>query len=289
MLMSKPFPIYYEIFGNPKDPCVILVMGMGGQLIQWPSLFVQGLVDQGFCVVTFDNRDIGLSRYYDELEAPDLNEILVLRQQGKSFHAPYTLEDMSSDVIVLMDELRIEKAYIAGISMGGMIAQIVAFTCPERVLGLICIASTSGDPALPPPKQEVLECFFSPQKADDVKMHVNHRMRLHRIYVHPDYVDEEKDRTLYKKLYQRAHHPVGFKRQLVAVAYAGSRVEKLKLLQVPTLVIHGDNDPAFPIEHAQQLAQVIPNAHLEVIEKMGHGLPDCLCKKVVDLIVKYFK
>lgn len=288
--MNKSFPICYETFGHPNNPCIILIMGISGQLIHWPIELTQGLADNGFYVVTLDNRDAGLSHYYDHLETPNFNEVIVAKQQGKNFHPPYTLEDMASDVIGLMNELRIEKAHIAGISMGGIISQIIALEYPKRVLSLTCIASTSSDPHLPPARPEVLEFFFSPQKqVENLESWVNNKIQLYKIYNHPDYIDEDKVRALYVKTYHRAHNPSGFKRQLLAMICAQPRVEKLKQLQIASLIIHGDHDPVFPIEHGKQLAQILPNAHLEIIEKMGHGLPEPLCAKIVDICCRFYR
>lgn len=288
LTMNKSFPICYETFGNPSNPCVILIMGISGQLIHWPNKFTQGLVRKGFYVVTFDNRDAGLSQYYDHINAPSLTEAIVAKQQGRDLKSPYTLNDMAADVILLMKKLCIPKAHLVGISMGGIIAQLVAIEYPKFVLSLTCIASTSGDPNLPPAKPEVLAFFFSPRRQDeDIETAVTNKMQLHRIYNHPDHIDEDIIRKLYIKTYNRSHKPSGFKRQLLALIAAEPRGEKLKRLQVPSLIIHGDYDPVFPLEHGKELAKCLSNSHLEIIAKMGHGLPECLCDKIVDLIVKH--
>lgn len=285
--INKPFPICYKTFGNPKNPCIILIMGIGGQLIHWPIEFTQGLADKNFYVVTFDNRDSGLSQYYDHLETPDINNFIESLQQGKPVSPPYTLEDMASDIILLMDKLNIKKAHIAGISMGGIIAQITALEYPERVLSLTCIASTSGDQNLPPAKPEVLACFFAPQKqAEDLNSYLENKIKLYKIYNHPDHIDENKLRELYTKTYHRSHNPSGFKRQLMAMICARPRVERLKRLTIPCLVIHGDYDPTFPLEHGKHLAEILPNAHFEIIPNMGHGLPESLCLKIVGIITE---
>lgn len=287
--MNSSFPIYYETLGNPENPCLLLINGLGGQLINWPLAFTEGLVNQGFYVITFDNRDTGLSRYYDEYGIPDIHAAITTLQQGKDFKPPYTLKDMASDAIALLDKLHIKKAHLVGISMGGIISQIVALEYPERILSLTCIASTSNDSTLPPAKQEVRDYLFAPQKQEDnVEVYVENRMKLHKIYLHPDHVDEEKDRAFYTRLYHRAYHPAGFKRQLLAMICTGSLAEKLKQITIASLIIHGDYDPAFPIEHGKQLATLLPKARLEIIEKMGHGLPECLCEKIVKLMSHFY-
>lgn len=288
-IMNKPFPLYYETLGDPQNPCLLLVNGLGGQLILWPQSFIEGLVKLGFFVVTFDNRDVGLSRYYDEYETPDLLAVVAGLQQGQTFQPPYTLRDMAADVISLLDQLHIRKVHLVGISFGGIITQLVACEYPERVLSLTCIGSTSNDPSLPPAKPEVRAYFLSPQKKEDsAEVFVANKMNLHRLYLHPDHIDEEKDSALFTKLYQRAYHPAGFKRQLLAMLAAGSLVPQLKNVSAPSLIIHGDQDPAFPLEHGKQLAALIPHAHLEVIQNLGHGLPECLCGKILQLMSRFY-
>jgi pimeloyl-ACP methyl ester carboxylesterase len=290
--MNKSFPICFETFGNPKNPCIILVAGLSGQLIDWPSTLTEGLANKGFYVVTFDNRDSGLSHHYDELGTVDFNEVIATKQQGEPFKPPYSLEDMASDVIVLMDELHIEKAYIGGGSMGGIIAQYVAINYPNRVSSLILIATTSGDPQLPPAKKEVLEFFsksLNPGKQNQsLETSINEKLRLFKIYIHPDYFDEQKIRNQIMASYKRAYYPEGFKRTLLAMICAEPRTMELKKLNVPCLIIHGDYDPVFSIEHGKHLAASIKRSQLEIIEKMGHALPDFICQKIVDLIAKYF-
>lgn len=287
-LERNAISICYKTFGIPTDPCIILIMGLGGQLINWPPEIPQGLADKGFYVIIFDNRDIGLSSYYDNLKAPELLEAVIAKEQGRTFEPPYTLEAMVSDIIVLMDGLKIKKAHIVGISMGGMLGQILALQYPERVLSLVCIATTSGDPHLPPAKSKVLELFFARREiAENMESVIDHRMQIHKLYNHPSDVNERKTRAHFILSYQRAHHPDGFRRQLLAIIFAKPRAERLKQLKIPTLIIHGDYDPAFSIEHAKQLAELIPNAHLQIIEKMGHGLPPSASKKIVELIANH--
>lgn len=280
--------ICYKTFGKSTDPCLILIMGLGGQLINWPTEITHGLANKGFYVITFDNRDAGLSSSYDQLKTPEIMEAILAKKLGIALSVPYTLEDMAADVLVLMDGLGIRKAHMVGISMGGMISQILALHHPERVLSLSCIASTSGDSALPPAKPSVLALFFIERSpTEEVEAVVNHRMKLHKLYNHPDDINESQVRKHFVISYQRAHHPQGFKRQLLAILSAKSRVEPLKQLKIPTLIIHGAGDPAFPVEHGQQLAELISNSQLEIFEKMGHGLPASSYEKLLTLITTH--
>jgi pimeloyl-ACP methyl ester carboxylesterase len=288
--VSKSFPIYYETLGNPKNPPIVFIAGLSAQLINWSPLLIQGLADKGFYVVLFDNRDAGLSRHYNELETPNLKEAHTAKQAGKLVQAPYMLEDMASDVIQLMDTLNLSKAHILGMSMGGAIAQVLALNYPNRVCSLTCIATTTGDADLPQPKPEIQTFFFSSQrKEEDLDAYLNARIELHKIYNHPKYYDEQKIRMMVETSYLRAYNPSGFTRQMLAMLCAEPRTDKLKELQTPTLVIHGDYDPIFSIEHGQHLADVLPNSRLEILENMGHGLPDSFNTKIVDLCNTFYR
>lgn len=283
--MNKMPLICYESYGDATHPCIILISGIGSQLIHWPEKFIQGLTEKGFYVVAFDNRDTGLSAHYDHLVTPNLTEVINARQQGNSFQPPYTLEDMAVDVIGLMEQLQIEQAHLLGISMGGMIAQLVAVEYPDRILSLICIATTSGDPGLPPAQPEVLNYLLSPKRqAEDLESYISDKIHLYKIYNHPEHWDEIKAQELYRKSYHRAHKPSGFFRQLLAIICSEPRTKKLAQLQLPCLIIHGDYDPVFPVEHGQQLAKCLLNSQLVIIKKMGHGLPEHYCDKIISLI-----
>jgi pimeloyl-ACP methyl ester carboxylesterase len=288
--MQKSFPIYYETLGNPKNPAIILIAGLGAQLINWSPLLTQGLADKGFYVVLFDNRDAGLSRYYNEFKTPNLKEALAAKQAGKLIQAPYMLENMASDVILLLNKLDIDKAHILGMSMGGMIAQLLALNYPKRVSSLTCIATTTGDSELPQPNPDILNFFFSAQRQEEnFDAYLNSRIALHKIYTHPKYYDEEKIGVMVEKSYHRAYNPSGFTRQMLAILCAEPRTEKLKALQTPTLVIHGDYDPIFSIAHGQHLAAILPNSRLAILENMGHGLPDSLNTQILDLFHTFYR
>ncbi len=282
--MKEKFPIHYETIGDRNKPSIILTMGIGGQLIHWPENFIEGLSEH-FYVVIYDNRDAGLSKHYDHLKTPEIKEAIALKMAGKPVQLPYLLDDMARDIIVLLDKLNIEKTHILGISMGGIIAQLTAIYYLERVLSLICIATTSGDINLPSAKPEVAEFFSSPKRNSETSDdYVNDKLALYKIYNHPDYFDEQKIRELHIKGYHRDHSAAGFKRQLLAMLAASPRVEELKKLNVSSLIIHGEYDPVFSIEHGKNLAGLIPNSELVILEKLGHGLPEQLSDEVCQSI-----
>lgn len=279
------FPVYFETFGDVKNPCLILINGIGGQLIHWPSKLIADLINQDFFVVIFDHRDVGLSQYYDHLETPGIFAALKAKQEGKIFYPPYTLCDMAYDVIRLMNKLNIQNAHIAGFSMGGMIAQILALEYSSRIKSVIYIATSTGDSHLPPTTPEVMAFFFSPKKEfEDLETYVSIRTELYKIYNHPDYFNEEETREFHRQAYERAYHPEGFKRQLLAIITSEPRGALLQQVQIPSLIIHGDYDPAFPLEHGKFLASSLPNSQLEIIKKMGHGIPGQMINQIVPLI-----
>ncbi len=288
-ILKNDVSICYETFGNPENPCVIMVTGIASQLVHWSNELTQGLAEKGFYVVTFDNRDVGLSSYYDHLETPDLGEAIASQQFGGAIQLPYTLADMSDDILALMDGLHIDKAHIVGVSMGGEIAQIFAINHGERLLSLSLISTSSRDAGLPPPSAEVMDFFFRPAPAkDDLEAAINQHVAQYKIYYHPDDVDEQEIRNLHEKAYQRAYHPEGNQRQLLAMIFVEPRGEELKQVQIPALIIHGDIDPVVSIEHGERLAACIPNSRLEIMEKMGHGIPARLNDKFIDLLHEHF-
>jgi pimeloyl-ACP methyl ester carboxylesterase len=287
---NSSFPLYHEAHGDPNHPCIMLINGLGAQLIQWPEMLIEGLVNKGLYVVTFDNRDSGLSHHYDHLGIPNLIVIINSKQECRNFKLPYTLKDMADDVVMLMDKLLIQKAHILGISMGGIIAQIFALNNPKRVSSLILLETTSGDTHLPSAKPEVHQFFSLPisenLQRENLESYVERQTKLYQIY-NPNFFNEQKTRELLTELYKRAYNPDGFKRQLSALICAEPRGERLKQLQIKSLIIHGSDDPAFPLEHGKYLADCIPYSRIEIIERLGHGLPDEFGDKIAAVIVNF--
>ena len=265
--------IAYETFGNPSDPPILLIMGLAGQLIAWDEAFCRQLSDSGLYVVTFDNRDVGLSTHFAEKGIPDVMDIVGKMMAGKDVRAPYSIEDMADDAVGLLDALRIEKAHICGMSMGGMIAQTVAIRNPERVLSLVSIYSTTGNPELPPPQPEVIQLLLTPPP-DEREAFIEHELTVYRaIAGHGFPYDREWVRNLIEASYARANYPEGVIRQLTAIMTQKNRKTALGSVAVPTLVIHGTDDPLVPLECGKDTAEAVPGAELMIIEGMGHDLP----------------
>ena len=279
----------YETLGESHHPAVIYINGMSSQLLHSPWDALQTMVDKGYYVIVFDNRDVGLSQYYDHLEDVNLARALTIKQQGGDLTPPYSLQDMAEDVYDLLSALQINQAHVIGISMGGMIAQLFALAYPEATQSLCLIATTSSDVHLTPPAPEVLDFLFNAPPGLNKAMQVERHIEQHRLYAHAMDFDEEAVRALHQQGYARAYHPAGFKRQLLAVMSATPRGEALRQLQVPSLIVHGDSDPMLPIEHGEYLQSCLSNSRLVVFPHMGHGLPKRLHQKLTDVLLQSYQ
>jgi pimeloyl-ACP methyl ester carboxylesterase len=265
--------IEYETFGNPSGRPLLLIIGLGGQMIHWDDDLCQDLAKRGHYVIRFDNRDVGLSTKFDEAGVPNLVETFGRIIQGKKIKPPYTLDDMADDAVGLLDALGIRKAHICGMSMGGMIAQTIAIRHLSRVLSLISIYSTTGNPEVLQAKPEVIGLLIAPPPAER-EAFIEHMLRLFKTIAGPGFaVDEKWTRKIMAESYDRCFYPQGMARQLVAILTHGNRGPALASVKVPTLVVHGTSDPLVPVEGGKDTAKAIPGAQLMLIEGMGHDLP----------------
>jgi len=265
--------IEYETFGNPSGRPLLLIIGLGGQLIFWDEALCRDLAGRGHYVIRFDNRDAGLSTKFDKAGVPNIVEILGKMMRGQKIGAPYTLDDMADDAAGLLDALGIQRAHICGMSMGGMIAQTMAIRHPSRLLSLISIYSTTGNPELPQAKPEVMGLLIAPPPKER-EAFSKHMVGLFKAISGPGFpVDEEWTGKILGRSYERCFYPQGMMRQLVAILAHGNRKPALASVKVPTLVIHGTEDPLVPVEGGKDTAQAIPGAQLMLIEGMGHDLP----------------
>jgi len=265
--------IEYDTFGDPSSKPLLLVMGLGGQMIAWLDERCEALANQGFYVIRFDNRDIGLSTKFDDAGLPNLLEINAAIARGEKPEVPYTLEDMADDAIGVLDDLNVEKAHICGVSMGGMIAQIITYRHPSRVLSLTSIMSTTGNPDLRQPTPEFLMELFGPYPTTDREGIIEEGAKRGRLAYGTFPYDEGQARIMATKAYDRSYYPTGFLRQAAAASANGNRKTKLASITVPTLVIHGREDPLIPFEGGIDTAEAIPGAELLIIEGMGHSFP----------------
>lgn len=271
--------IEYEERGDRDNETLILVRGLGTQLIDWPEIFSDGLVSEGFRVVCFDNRDVGLSENFDQSGVPDMGAIA----SGEAQPA-YSLQDMADDVIGVMDVLDISKAHILGISMGGMIVQVAAATHGERLLSMMSVMSSSGRPGLPAATDKAMASLTAqPDPAGGVDAIDLLTAEGLEICGSPGYPESLEDRlAIARRRRERNYNPGGVARQMAAVIAAGSRVDLLGTITVPSLVIHGADDPLIPVAGGEDTAKCIPGCELEIVPGMGHNLP----KGVVPLLVK---
>ena len=277
--------IEYDTFGDKNGSPLLLIMGLSSQMVAWPESFCQKLAQSGHWVLRFDNRDVGLSSKIEGVGVPDLMAAMAAHQQGKPVDAPYTLSDMAADALGLMDALKLEKAHVCGLSMGRMIAQIMALKYPQRILSLISMESTTGDPTLPPAKPQAMEAMLSPPPQDREGC-IQHAVEVFRAFSDgSDKFDETLQKELSENSYDRSFYPTGFIRQLAAILAAGDRTRSLASVTAPTLVIHGADDPLVPPAHGRATAEAIPEAKLLVLEGLGHGIAyPALWDQIVDAI-----
>lgn len=281
--------IWYDTQGDPGNPPLLLIVGLGMQSVSWPESFCNGLVERGFYLIRFDNRDNGLSTKLHHLGKPNTLLAVMKMALRMKLVAGYKLDDMAADAIGLMDALDIPKAHIVGASMGGMIAQIVAARYPERVLSLTSIMSTSGRRGLPGPTRAARKVLFSaapdPTNHDALTAHFVNMMRVIGSPAYPTSVEVLQERVA--RTLERSLEPVATTRQLLAIGASGDRVDLLKSITVPTLVIHGIEDPLVPIAGGRETASLIPNAVMIEIAGMGHDLPDQLADEITAKIAAH--
>lgn len=278
--------IEYDHFGDPSSEPLLLIMGLGTQMIGWDPEFCEMLVEKGFYVIRFDNRDVGLSTKFDDAGIPNIMKMIQKRLRGKKVESPYSLEDMADDAMGVLDTLGIEKAHICGASMGGMIAQVITLRYPERVLSLTSIMSTTGNPELPQAKPKAMKVLSTPpptNKEDYIEYSLKNWKVLQGSGFPPD---EERIRKRAADAFDRCFYPQGTARQLAAIFANGNRKQKLKEVEVPTLIIHGTDDPLVPFEGGKDTAEAIPGAELILIEGMGHYLPPGAWERIVNAISK---
>ena len=285
MTKANGIDICYETFGDSSNPTVLFVMGLGAQMIAWPELLLAGLVDAGFHVVLYDNRDVGLSTKFEAAGMPDFEALFADLMAGKAPAVPYKLADMAQDGIGLLDALEIEKAHVIGASMGGMIAQQMAIDDAHRLLSMVSIMSTTGDPSLPSATQAAIDVLTQPgPAADEIDLLVDHNLKNQRVIGGDGFSDDQEARDQTRAIIERQFYPIGAARQRAGIMASGSRTESLKTVTVPTLVIHGDKDPLVPVEGGIHTAEVIPGAKLEIQKGMGHALFPQYQAPVLELI-----
>ena len=282
-ISANGIAIEVEDHGPTSGEPLLLIMGLGMQLVAWHEGFVAGLVRRGFRVIRFDNRDIGLSQSFDHLGLPNLAADALRYTFGMNVKSAYSLSDMAADSAGVLDALGITSAHVCGASMGGMIAQQLALLHPRRVKSLTLMMTSSGSRRLPGPSLKVRGALMSrPANAADQHSVIAHYTRLYRLIGSPAYPASDED--LLERVgnaVRRSYRPRGTARQMVAIAADGDRSNLLRRLRVPTQVIHGRADALVPVAAGFDLAQKIEGAMLDVIDGMGHDLPEALWPRFI--------
>lgn len=281
-VQANGIELCYETFGDPAAEPLLLVMGLGAQMIAWPDELCEALADRCFYVIRYDNRDVGLSSKMLDTGA-DFMAAFLAASQGKAVDVVYTLSDMAADGMALLSELGIDSAHVVGASMGGMIAQTMAIEHPGRVRTLTSIMSTTGEADVGQPTPEAMQLLLRPP-AIDRDGAIAAAVDASRAISGPAHFDEELSRKRAEAAYDRSFHPAGIARQLLAIVASGSRAEGLAGISVPTLVIHGDVDPLVTPSGGRRTAELVPGAELLMLEGAGHDLPLLYLPTIVDAI-----
>jgi pimeloyl-ACP methyl ester carboxylesterase len=272
----------YQTIGERSDPPMLLIMGLASQMIGWPSAFCELLADRGFFVIRFDNRDCGRSSVLDGAGTPSPRDAL----DGGAAAVPYTLSNMAGDAAGILDALEASPAHVVGVSMGGMIAQTLAIEQTERVLSLASIMSTTGDPAVGQATPEAQAVLFRRPPLDDREAFAEEIVNARAVIGSKGLErDEEWSREVARQAFDRGIHPDGTMRQIAAIVASGDRTEALHGLDVPTVVIHGRDDPLIGVSGGEATAAAIPDAELVLIDGMGHDLPPAAWERLADSIV----
>lgn len=284
-LNANGLRLAYQEFGDPQHPAILLVAGLYNQMVRWPLAFCNLLVSRGFRVIRFDNRDIGLSDKMEGVRAPSLFRLFIKYYLGIPVTAPYSLDDMAQDTLGVLDALEIDQAHIVGMSMGGMISQLVTAYNPQRILSLTSIMSTSGEWGKGIASLSVVRQMLRP--TTKYRSALDNSVDTWQMIGSPGYpMTEEEIRGLLKAEYKRSTNPAGYLRQIAAIRTAPGRGSLLKQIKCPVLIIHGREDLLVPLSGALDTAKHIPHAKLKIFDGMGHTLPSQLLPEFVDLIVE---
>ena len=276
--------IEYEEFGDHGGRPLLLIMGLGAQMVLWHEDWCRQLAARGHRVIRFDNRDVGKSTWMDQLGVPDMTAVMTAALLRQPVKAPYLLRDMAADAVGLLSALGIESAHIVGASMGGMIAQSVAIEFPARVRTLTSIMSSTGNPNLPPPQPNAMSALLAPPPTTRDES-IERGVTVFRAIGSPGFpFNEAEIRERAALSFDRGLNAAGVIRQMAAIFASGSRSEALRAVRVPTLVIHGKDDPLVPLAGGEDTAAAIPRAELMVIDGMGHDMPRQVWARMIEAI-----
>jgi pimeloyl-ACP methyl ester carboxylesterase len=283
---AKHGSIEYEVEGRDTAEPLVLLSGLGAQLVRWSPVLRKSLVDRGFRVFRLDNRDVGLSARYDSAGTPDLAVVAAAVAKGEPPPLPYTLDDMAADVVTLLDALAIERAHVVGRAMGGYIAQLFAARYPGRVRSLTLIMSSTGNPDLPGPTPEMQAMLAVRASGEqDPETMVAQGLAFAQRLSGPVYkIDPDRVRNRILLELDRGYTSGGYARQLAAIMADGDRRQRIQHIRAPTMILHGEADPLVNVAGARELAATIPGSALRTFPHMGHEIPDQLIPHVVKAI-----
>ncbi len=272
-IQANDIQIEYKTFGDKKNPALLLIIGLGGQLIYWQEAFCDQIAQNGYYVICFDNRESGLSTKSDDLHLGTLLETIHKVSQGQ-FKAPFGIEDMASDAVGLLDALGIEKAHICGMSMGGFIAQTICIRHSSRVLSLTSIYSHTGAKGQFIPQKEVLEVMLTPPSKEP-ELFIQEQISFFKLtYGNGKGFDEVFHRNVAQRSVDRSFSPQGRLLQYLAIITQEDRTNALEQLNIPALVIHGDADPLVPLSGGIATAKALKNSKFKILKGMGHIIPN---------------
>ena len=277
--------LFYETFGDPADPALLLVNGLGSQCINFKVEWCEKFVAEGFFVIRFDNRDVGLSTHLSDIR-PDIGAVAAAVAAGEPPPVPYTLSDMAADAVAVLDAAGVARAHVMGLSMGGMIVQTLAVEHPGRLLSLTSVMSTTGDPDVGRAAPEAHALLYGPAPTDR-QSYIERHVAGICIWGSPACFDEERVRANAAAAFDRAFDPAGQARQLMAIMASPSRTAGLAAVRVPALVMHGDADRLVDISGGRRTAEAIPGARFEVLEGMGHDYPPEYWDRWVALVAEH--
>jgi pimeloyl-ACP methyl ester carboxylesterase len=265
--------LYFETFGDPSNPTLLMINGLGSQSINFADDWIQMFVGRGLHVIRFDNRDVGRSTWFDD--AP-------VGENG----AAYLLTDMANDAVAVLDAAGVDRAHVVGFSMGGMIVQQLAIEHPERLLTATSVMSTTGEDGHGSSSREAF-ALLTAKPATDRESYVQSQIAGQRVWGSPEFADEDRWRQVAEAAFDRGFHPSGTTRQFLAIRASGPRGEQLRSARVPMLVIHGDKDTLIDVSGGRRTAELVPGARFELIEGMGHDYPPQLWRRLTDLVVDH--
>ena len=289
--LGNGIELHVEVGGDPEHPPILLVMGLGAQMLYWPDFFCKSLIDQGYRVIRFDNRDTGLSSKIRN-PGPRLNTLKLMSRFAVGLEnqgAPYDLYDMAEDASLLIDRMGLDQVDVIGASMGAMIAQILSAKYPEKIKNLGLLFTSNNQPLLPPPFPKQLFSLIGKPDSHDEDGIINHSLKVFSIIGSPGYFNQLEAIQTARRLYQRSYYPAGILQQFLAILCTGSLLQLDKQIQKNTLVLHGSCDRLLPPSHGKAVAKAISGAKFELIDGMGHDIPPHFIPYLSGLFADHFK